>query len=1840
MANKDIESNVSNSEFNTFKNIITSNLQMHPMYKSPQSTYKKGDINFSFMNPFQRLPIYLVLIIFSVSTFSCNKFKKGKGELLEVINTSFGNEIEEQSNLTFTFNQPLIQNDTLLNQWFEADYFKLEPEVVGKYKWDDYHQLTFSPSKGFEKATAYKLTFNRSLLKVNKKLKEWKGLKTYEFSTPYLELKEAFAFWTKENNEVIAQINLGFNIQVSSETLKNHLKVEINKKNYPFEIIPNSSSKEHLIRLTEVPDKTKKENVKITLDVIDKISKESSSKSSSLESIDKLKIAKVEVNESIRVYTSQLIEMDALKEMLSITPNVNYSSAPTSYGFEISSKEFNVNDIYTITIKAGLEGALGGKLKNDYVEQISFGNVTPEIAFDDQKAIYLGKNGFKNVSVKISGVSKVKVSVYKVFENNLLHFLYRGKEYGYYYNYDDENYDYHSYYYYETSDVGQLIHEEDISTESLDEIGISRLLNLDFTDKLQDKDGIYVIKVQDSDKYYISDSKMISLSDIGLIAKQDKNSLYVFCNSIKTATPLGSTTIKLISSHNQEITTMVTTNDGIAKFDRSTFPEGFIPKLVIAKNGTDYNFMNLDNSEYLTARFDVGGKRLGESTYDLFFYAERSLYRPGETIHLAGVIRDFDWQKIAQLPVHIKLRSPQGKEFASYRGQVDAQGMFAADFPTDANSMTGTYIAEAYTGKDIFLGSKTIQVEEFMPDRIKVELELKKTQYAIKDTIKGNITAINYFGPPAANNKYETQLAITQGIFSPKKYTEFNFAQRESLVDIVEYADGKTDANGKAPVKFLLSEKLAQNGLLNGRVYTTVFDETGRPVHRAQRFQIFSQKVFLGVKAFDEWVSTKKPIEIELIALTKDEKTVSQAVEIEVLQYSWYSTLRFDNGQYRYVSEKETNIISRQKVTISGENTKYIFTPKNSGSYEVIVRIPKTKIEISRTFYAYSFNDSHHSAFEVNNEGNIDISFDKENYQPGENAVAILKLPFDGKVLLTTERDEVIDYKYVDSKNKVITYNIKVSDKNVPNTYVTATLFKPHDGSSSLPLTVAHGFASFEVKPNKAKLNLTVTAAEKSRSNTKQKITINTEPNTHLTVAVVDEGILALGNQKTPNPYDYFYAKRALEVGSSDIYPFLFPEITATGGDEADLAAEMANRQNPLQNKRVKLVSFWSNLLKTDSKGNVTFEVDIPQFSGSLRVMAVASKDHKFGSIDKNITVADPLVISSSVPRFLSMGDEWKMKVNLTNTTGKAISGKIEVKTTGPVKPGALSANTVTIPANSAKEVELTVKAGYQIGEAKITTSVVALNEQFTEVTDITIRPAASLVKNYQSGMIKAGKNQKIDLTNAFLANTGKHQIFISKSPLAQFTNDIDELIAYPFGCVEQTISKAFPQLYFEDLVSAIYADKKEFNANEIKRNVQVAIDKVKMMQLSNGGLSYWPNNGEETWWGTIYAAHFLIEARDKGYQVNKKTLDRMLSYLQDRLKTKEKITYYYNGAEKREIVKKEIGYSLYVLALAGKPDYAGMKHYLNNTDELSLDTKYLIACAFILTDDIAAARKIMPTSFSGEKSVPTFGGSFYSYTRDLAISTNALIQVQPDHPQIPEMIRMLSAEMSRQRYLNTQEMSFGFLAMGKYARLKPIGKSTAVIKNGDKTLGEFTGKDIWLKKIDSKLPLTIEVAGEGNLYYFVESEGIPLDDKVKNVDNFLKVRRTYYTKEKREITNGQFKQNDLIVVKITLESLTGASIENVAITDILPAGFEIENARITEMPELSWANTEMNYDYRDIRDDRIHFFTTAGNGVQTFYYLARAVTPGTYQLGPVSADAMYNGAYHSYYGSGKVVVK
>ena len=379
------------------------------------------------------------------------------------------------------------------------------------------------------------------------------------------------------------------------------------------------------------------------------------------------------------------------------------------------------------------------------------------------------------------------------------------------------------------------------------------------------------------------------------------------------------------------------------------------------------------------------------------------------------------------------------------------------------------------------------------------------------------------------------------------------------------------------------------------------------------------------------------------------------------------------------------------------------------------------------------------------------------------------------------------------------------------------------------------------------------------------------------------------------------------------------------------------------------------------------------------------------------------------------------------------------------------------------------------------------------------------------------------------------------------------------------------------------------------------------------------------------------------------------------KLYKKEVETYYYNKDMHKDIAPREVPYSLYVLALAGQSQPPMMNYYKAHKELLSIDGKYLLSAAYALSGQPLQAKDVLPASFSGETANKMLGGSFASYARDLAISLTVLVDTDPTNKQIPIMARQLSQHLKEQTYLNTQENVFSFLALGKIAKQSNSGVATAMLSVDGKTIASTQGETItadltaYLEK-EAK----IKVKGAGNYYYFLEQSGVSADGRITEEDKYLKVRRAYFTRDGKEITNNTFKQNDLIVVRISIEAQYATTIENVAITDMLPAGFEIENMRLGQMPPVKWireiadAESKKNrseddgdesetvkykqpFDYVDIRDDRMNMFTSVGQVKKNFYYMVRAVSPGVFQLGPVQADAMYDGTYHSYHGSGVV---
>lgn len=1802
----------------------------------------------------QVLSFFLFLSI--VFFLSCSKENSVK-----VIKTSFEDVIELNTPIKFAFSKDLVP-DSLLNRALTEKYFKISPEVEGKTMWITKDELVFIPDKGFSPATSYKITLTNQIVKHKKKY-QLSGEKEFTFQTPNLELVDYKIFWTfqdEKSNEKVVHLNLIFNTNVDPSDLGSNLEIKTEGKTVSFKAVSLSPTNDLVFMVDGIKpgDDDYKVEGKIKkglMPVGGNIAVEDDIKFSTvLTSPYKLSVISVTsehdgIKGQITVYTSQPVDAENVRKYVTIEPSVKFEVEVYDNYFILSGQEFDVSEKYTVKISKDFTGKVGGILKNDYEHDISFGKLKPSLRFYNSKAGYLSAKGSRGIEVAIVSIPAVKIKITKIYENNIINFLQSGS-----YNklsagdsdYDDDYY-YEDYYYNRSTDnLGDVVFEKSIQTNELQKIGNARILKWDFEDKLKEYKGIYQVEIssENSDRY-LNIKRIISVSDIGLILKKGKGNISVFANSIINATPLSNVSVSLIGQNNQVITKITTNSDGYAAYEYNDLPaSGFEPYLITATLNDDYNYINLGSSYIENSGFEVGGKYKNPSGIEAFIYGERELYRPGEQINISAIVRNYNWESPGQVPVIVKIQTPNGKTLKTMRKTLDENGSFDLSVPTLQSSLTGTYTVELYTSNNVLIGTKSIKVEEFVPDRIKVDVTLNKEELKPGENLSVDIKADNFFGPPAANRNYQVEYSTARKGFYSKKNSGYNFniENTDTYFERI-FRENKTNSDGKAAEIFPVPSTYKDMGLLQSDLYITVFDETGRPVNRKKTVDIYTQDVFYGIQYTGYYASTGVVVNVPLIAVDKDGKALENAkAEVTLIRVEYKTVLSKSGDYYRYRSEEVKKILEIKKLTLNGTSVSYSFVPEINGEYLVRVSRPGAHSYVEQTFWAYgSWGSTNYSSFEVNTEGKIDIELDKEKYISGEKAKVLLRAPFSGKVLVTIENDKVIKYFYTETDKRVSSFEIDIPENYVPNVYITATLFKPHE-KSDLPLTVAHGFQSVLVENPTNKVPVSIEAKESSRSNTKQKIVVKSTPNTALTLAIVDNGILQVTNYQTPDPYGFFYAKRALGVSSYDIYPYLFPEIGPSVSQPGGGDMNLEKRVNPLTNKRIKLVSYWSGIIQTNGSGIAEYEINIPQFSGELKIMAVAYKNKAFSSADHFMKVADPLVISTALPRFLSPKDSVLVPVIITNTTAKATNCKAIITVSGPLQIVGEKSQNFKIDANNEKEVLFKVYAQPSIGEGKIDIEVEAMNEKFMNSTDITIRPASPLIKKSGSGVLEAGKTTRLPFDiKEFIPSSVDKKLTVSISPLVQFNRNLDYLVSYPYGCIEQTVSKAFPQIYYNDLVKDILKDEKGGDKNPAY-NVQFAIERLKAMQLYSGAMTFWPGGGSETWWGSVYACHFLIEAQKAGYEVEEKMLNLLYSYLRMRLKKKEYITYYYNYNQKKEIVSKEVAYSLYVLALAGKPDISSMNYYKSNLVELSLDSKYLLAAAYALAGDKVKYKSIVPVSFEGEIANTSFGGSFYSYLRDEAIALNALLDVDPDNPQIGILAKHVSESLKNNRYLNTQESVFGFLAMGKIAKIAAASDVTASILSGGKVIGTMKNNTITFNTHQlGKNEITVESQGKGQFYFFWEAEGISADGSYNEVDNFIRVRKTFYNRYGSQITN-VVEQNDLILVELAISSLTNKYIENVAMTDILPAGFEIENPRLTELPsEMSYPRDRNRAypEYLDVRDDRINMFVTVTPETRYYYYLVRAVSPGVFQMGPAGADAMYNGEYHSYNGAGVVKI-
>lgn len=1761
-------------------------------------------------------------------------------------------EVNNLTTFTVEFSENLAPAD-IHDQWLQEEFIDFNPKIPGQFKWIDASTLIFSPDVPLEPIQSYTANITKKVLFNTTFSPDFDEVK---FHTPEFDVVSVDFFWTRIPNQTYklsVQANINFNYAVNPDQLKQYIKVFVEGEEISnYEIVSQSSNQTIAMNFGEIQqlDKDQEFEIKVEKGLMSIVGKKPLSESRSfakdLPPITKLQITGVasEYNgeiTSIIVGTTQMVDETKLRDYVALNPKSDMQFFVTENSFRIESNLDNMETV-ELKIEKGLPGLYGGELEFEYEQVVSLVSLNPSINFSDKRGKYLMLGGNKNLQTNIVNVDQVEIEVSQIFKNNLVHFLDR-----YSYTYDDFEGYYNPFFYGES--FGRTLYTEKVELNS--SRNWLQKVNLNLDKAIQsDLKGIYTVTVRSAEDRWIQDSKMIAISDLAIIAKRSDNQLVVFVNSIKSAEPVSNVNVSVVSYNNQIRLEGTTNESGIITFNNTSEQlKDFAPQLITAELDDDFNYIDLRETYVETSRFDVGGKTEYADNYQAFIYGDRNLYRPQDKVNISAIIRNNSINVVKDLPVIIKVFSPTGKIFNEFKKDLNTEGSFELSFNLPDYALTGQYRAELSIGNNQLIGVYSFSVEDFVPDKIRLTLKSDKKNYSPGEQVQIDADAEFLFGAEAGGLRYEADIQLRHQPFISKTFPDYDFSRSTTENTVVQngFVDGNLDETGHADIKYIIPDGITSGGILKGYAFVSVFDLTGRPVNRVTDFSIFPKEYFVGVKSPGYYFGTNEKLNFKSAVVNNDDKAISNFTgTAQLVRYEWKTVLKKDYSDSYYYTSEEVEILEWQKdISYSNGKADIQFVLSHSGKYQL--RLTKKGKEndgfVFKEFYAYGWGSSTASSFEVDKEGRIEIVFDKENYEPGENSKILFMTPFAGKMLITFERNGVYEHQYVDVNDRSYELNLKAKDSFMPNVYVTATLFRPHQAENKSPFLVAHGFASMKVEKKSNKLPVSIAANEKIKPNTKQTITIKTESqkNVFVTLAAVDEGILQIKNYQTPDPYAYMYAKRPLKVDSYDLYKLLLPEIvstsSSTGGDM--LAAELQKRANPITTKRFKLLSFWSGIKRTGSDGIVKVELDIPQFNGEVRLMAVAYTESKFGSAEKSIKVADDLIIEPEIPRVLSIGDSLIMPVTVINTTEKDGSVKLSVEVDGPIKLTSKSNVDLQVKPNSTAKGSFVITSKTEVGKAKIKISTSGL-ANVSEKIEIGVRPISPYVTETGSGTIKGDTQTKIKIPTNFLDGTQSSVLTISKFPAIKFAKQLKNLVGFPYGCLEQSVSKLFPQIYFDELAKVIAPEL--YRTNNPVYFVKEGIRKIEAMQLYDGSFAYWQGGNYTNEWSHVYAVHFLLESKKAGYQVNQDVLNKAISYIQNKAKERNVVDYTsYSGTRRtvKKIADKAVIYSLYVLALSGKADISTMNYYKARLHLLTEDTKYLLAGAYALDGKWTSYKQMLPEIFKPEYSERQTGVWFDSEVRANAIMLNVLLEVDPTNEQVQSMVRHLSS-LTDKMY-STQDQAWSFLALGKAANLNADADVNVDILIGNKKLASFNGRDISISSNElNGAEISLKGSGKGEVYYFWSSEGVKVNEKVKEKDSYMAVRRTYYDYRTGDPVNS-FTQGQMIVAKITLQGFE-RSAENILVTDMIPSGFEIENPRLTEVGRLNVNSSNlMNVQFSDIRDDRMIISTELiRNKTTEFYYLLRVVNKGKFELPAIGAEAMYDKEHSSYNGAKQIRVR
>ena len=1515
----------------------------------------------------------------------------------------------------------------------------------------------------------------------------------------------------------------------------------------------------------------------------------------------------------------------------------------------------------------GIESQYGQKMKSNYTQKISFDQIKPNVRFIKNGTILPSSSNLK-LNFEAVNLSAVDVKVYKIYKNNILQFLQNNElngtqnlkrvsqpvakttlnlkenslinpskwntfaldlskiispEPGAIYRVEFSYKKAYSLYKCETSesDDSQAEEEEEVDENDVNYSGNS------YDDYYYDDYEWRESQDPCTGSYYYN-AKIgtnILASDLGVIAKRGENKSYFFAvNNILTTEPVSNARVDLYSFQQQKLATEATSSEGIASFKLDKFAYFAIVTL-----GNQSTYVKLDDGNSLSvSNFDVSGETLQKGLKG-FIYGERGVWRPGDNLYLSFILNDVANKLPDAHPIKFRLTDPNGKVTYQTVQKTNELNHYAFTVPTDPDAPTGNWEAMVSVGGAKYY--KSIKIETIKPNRLKIKNSFKSPILSSSHSNTSNLEVTWLHGAIAKNLNVEMQAKFSQQSTTFKNYDKYVFDDlvRQFSTEEINVFSGKLDANGHASVNIDPKLQGQAPGMLKAAFVTKVYEEGGDFSTDVISTTYSPYKTYVGVKSPEPnkygMLETRTANRFDVV--TVDENGRPKAVknlEVKVykVEWRWWWDASSDNLS-NYNSSEATTSYKTFKINTdsSGRGSfQFALTDEEWGRY--LIRVSDetnghaAALTVNIDWPIWSGKTRNTDASTANM---LVFSTDKKKYAVGEKAQISFPSSEGGRALVSIENgSKVVQTLWVKTQKGETKVEVPVTAEMAPNVYFNITLLQPHATTKNDSPIRMYGIVPIEVIDKNTILAPKIAMPDvlKPEQTFALKVSEQTGKEMTYTIAIVDEGLLDLTRFKTPNAWDSFYVREALGVKTWDVYNDVIGayggkvnQIFSIGGDQ-DLGGGKAKKAN-----RFKPVVVYLGPFKLEKGQTKTHQIKLPKYIGSVRTMVVAADANTsaYGSVEKATPVRSPLMVLASLPRKISPSEKVTIPVTVFAMEKNIKNVNVQIKTSNGLKVIGSAAQRLTFTQPDEKMAYFNLVVGSLTGIAKVQIIATSGSEKSVYDVEIDMTNPNPVTSTFTDVVLKPNSSATINWKTFGVSGSNKAKLEVSSMPTINLNGRLQFLIQYPHGCVEQTTSSVFPQLFLNE-VADIDATRQQL----IQKNVTAGINRLGGFQLPNGGLSYWQGNTLADDWGTSYAGHFMIEAEKKGYVLPINFKSKWLSYQQKEAKQWRFEPRYGNDLAQ--------AYRLYTLALAGSADLSSMNR-LRETKGISNESKLRLAASYVLAGQKSASQNLFLQSKIEDE---TNDYNYYYYgssARNRAMALETMLLLGQKQKAFAMAVK-LAKNMASDQWMSTQTTAYCLYAMSKFAANNdPKGIDIQFSKDGKSQIVK-TSKTVADRSLVVKTgsnSITLKNNKKNTIYVRVLNTGILPIGQENVVQNDVSAAIAFKNRKGSTIDVSRITQGTEFIAEVTVRNQRNEHVENVALSQILPSGFEIVNTRFTDYGDA----TNNVADYIDIRDDRTNFyFGMKSNETKVFRILLNASYLGNYYLPGLQCEAMYDNTF------------